>query len=594
MQTWVVIWQKICYLALRTALSCPGIEMTSLKTSHVFLGLIAVCVLALATLAHAQEATQQEPDPAPQTEEDILNQEVLQITEEMAELNRLRELLPDIEDGFRDLMQRRVDDKEAQLSLSVIEFSEKLLSEPPVPAQLTAQATSWLQLLLPWLNERLARNSTEFTGGLGDLSALPLAEAATTAIDVSTRISEAVQGLAALNRMIINLESFGVPVENLRTDLIDRVRDSAEMLAVAIEIDSEGLQKLRYRLSLTPTDLDLQTMIRIVDLRRTGYAKDLRAVSNLLADLGLNSSQYRSLVLVVTGDAAEFLDTGVLTTLAKEWSNAAWDWTNANGLGITVKLMLFLLLYFISRALSRLTKRWVEHGIKRANLSHLLRGMIVSTAGNLVLALGVMIALSQMGISLGPLLAGLGVAGFIVGFALQDTLSNFASGMMILIYRPYDVGDIITAAGITGKVEDMSLVYTVVLTFDNQKMIVPNSKIWGDVIQNVTSQRVRRVDLVFGIAYSDDIDEAEKVLAQIVDEHELTLNSPEPMIKLHTLNESSVDFIVRPWVKSADYWDVYWDITRAVKRRFDDEGISIPFPQRDVHHYYEQVPPETA
>jgi small conductance mechanosensitive channel len=300
------------------------------------------------------------------------------------------------------------------------------------------------------------------------------------------------------------------------------------------------------------------------------------------------------MVLVVTGDAAEFLDAGVLATLAKEWSQAAWDWTNSNGLGITIKLILFLLLYFISKALSRLTKRWVERGIRRANLSHLLRGMIVSTAGNMVLALGVMIALSQMGISLGPLLAGLGVAGFIVGFALQDTLSNFAAGMMILIYRPYDVGDIITAAGINGKVEDMSLVYTVVLTFDNQKMIVPNSKIWGDVIQNVTSQRVRRVDLVFGIAYSDDIDKAEDVLTAIVAEHELTLDQPEPMIKLHTLNESSVDFIVRPWVKSADYWDVYWDITRAVKRRFDDEGISIPFPQRDVHHFYDQAPPESA
>ena len=210
---------------------------------------------------------------------------------------------------------------------------------------------------------------------------------------------------------------------------------------------------------------------------------------------------------------------------------------------------------------------------------------------SVMLALGIMIALSQMGISLGPLLAGLGVLGFIVGFALQDTLGNFASGMMILIYRPYDVGDLITAAGVTGKVKDMSLVYTMILTLDNQKMIVPNSKIWGDVIQNVTAQRVRRVDLVCGISYADDIEKAEKVLAKIVEDNEMSLDDPEPMIKLHTLNDSSVDFIVRPWVKSNDYWDVYWDITREVKMRFDREGISIPFPQRDVHHYHGDVPP---
>jgi small conductance mechanosensitive channel len=329
-------------------------------------------------------------------------------------------------------------------------------------------------------------------------------------------------------------------------------------------------------------------MIKIVDLRRTGYARDLQELSRVLSDLGLESSEYRSLALIVTGDATKILDTGVLATLAKQWSKAGVAWVNQNGLGLTLNVLFFLLIIFAFRGLSRLTRRWVERGVNKVNLSSLLRNMIIAVVANSVLAIGVMIALSQMGVSLGPLLAGLGVAGFIVGFALQDTLGNFASGMMILVYRPYDVGDIITAGGISGKVEDMSLVYTVVLTFDNQKMIVPNSKIWGDVIQNVTSQRVRRVDLVFGIAYSDDIDKAERVLAEIVDDNEMTLDDPKPTIKLHTLNESSVDFVVRPWVKSADYWDVYWDITRAVKKRFDEEGISIPFPQRDVHHFYDE------
>ena len=134
-----------------------------------------------------------------------------------------------------------------------------------------------------------------------------------------------------------------------------------------------------------------------------------------------------------------------------------------------------------------------------------------------------------------------------------------------------------------GKVRDMNLVSTRILTPDHQTLIVPNSKIWGDVIRNVTSQPTRRVDLVFGISYEDDIAKAESVLADILASNDKVLDDPEPVIKLHNLGDSSVDFVVRPWAKTDDYWDVHWDITRAVKVRFDEEGISIPYPQRDVH-----------
>jgi small conductance mechanosensitive channel len=155
--------------------------------------------------------------------------------------------------------------------------------------------------------------------------------------------------------------------------------------------------------------------------------------------------------------------------------------------------------------------------------------------------------------------------------------------MMILIYRPFDEGNLIETAGVTGTVDKLSLVSTTILTFDNQRLVIPNSKIWGDVIRNVTAQNIRRVDMVFGIGYSDDIPKAEALLYSILTEHPKVLKHPEPNVKLHTLNESSVDFIVRPWTSTSDYWDVYWDVTKAVKQRFDEEGISIPFPQRDVH-----------
>ena len=171
--------------------------------------------------------------------------------------------------------------------------------------------------------------------------------------------------------------------------------------------------------------------------------------------------------------------------------------------------------------------------------------------------------------------------------------------MMILLYRPYDDGDVVEVGGVFGKVSKMSLVNTTILTFDNQTLVMPNSKIWGDVIKNVTAQDKRRVDMIFGIGYDDDIPKAEKVLTEIVTGHSKVLHDPAPVVRLNALNESSVDFIVRPWTGKDDYWDVYWDITRAVKLRFDEEGISIPFPQRDVHVYRAEaeapaVPPLTA
>jgi small conductance mechanosensitive channel len=260
-----------------------------------------------------------------------------------------------------------------------------------------------------------------------------------------------------------------------------------------------------------------------------------------------------------------------------------------NAPDIFFRLLIFIAVLFVFRVLSRITKRLVRAASERStlDLSELLKNILVSTSGGIVMAVGVLMALSQVGISLAPMLAGLGVAGFIVGFALQDTLGNFAAGSMILIYRPFDVDDFVEVTGASGLVKKMNLVSTTILTFDNQTLVVPNSKIWGDVIKNVTAQKERRVDLEFGIGYDDDIELAERVLTEIVSEHEKILEQPEPLIHLHTLGDSSVNFIVRPWTKTEDYWEVYWDLMREVKLRFDREGISIPFPQRDVHLYTE-------
>jgi small conductance mechanosensitive channel len=156
---------------------------------------------------------------------------------------------------------------------------------------------------------------------------------------------------------------------------------------------------------------------------------------------------------------------------------------------------------------------------------------------------------------------------------------------MIMIYRPFDVGNYVTVAGVSGTVKEVSLVSTTVTTPDNQVIIIPNGNVWGSVITNVTGSDTRRVDLVFGIGYQDDAATAQRIMEEVVTEHPLVLKEPAPMIRLHELGESSVNFVCRPWSKTSDYWSVYWDVTRRVKERFDAEGVSIPFPQRDVHLY---------
>lgn len=314
----------------------------------------------------------------------------------------------------------------------------------------------------------------------------------------------------------------------------------------------------------------------------------LEVATSIMSKLGLDVTQTKQLLLTITGDInADVLDVNVAFGLFEEWLESLKDWAFENTPSLIVKALLFLLILYVTRSISRVVSSAVRKSTQHSkmNFSVLMQDFFVSIASKTVIFIGILFAASQIGIELAPLLTGFGVAGVIIGFALQDTLSNFASGLMILIYRPYDVGDMVKVAGIQGTVKNMSLVSTSIQTIDNQRLVIPNNKIWGDVINNITAEKIRRVDMVFGIGYADDIDAAREVFKNILIKDPRILKTPESTVKLHTLNESSVDFVVRPWVKTEDYWDVYWDVTEQVKKQLDNANISIPFPQRDVHIY---------
>jgi small conductance mechanosensitive channel len=221
--------------------------------------------------------------------------------------------------------------------------------------------------------------------------------------------------------------------------------------------------------------------------------------------------------------------------------------------------------------------------MKARGTDDILVSFLTSILRWVLLLFVVVAALSQLGIDTTSLVALLGAAGLAIGLSLQSSLSNFASGVMLIVFRPFGKGDFVEVAGTSGTVNSISIFTTTLTTPDNKEIIVPNGAVIGNNIINYSAKPTRRVDMVFGISYDDDIRKAKDVLEQIIAADERILAEPAPVIALGALGDSSVNILVRPWVNSADYWAVMWETTEAVKLRFDEEGISIPYPQMDVH-----------
>ena len=299
--------------------------------------------------------------------------------------------------------------------------------------------------------------------------------------------------------------------------------------------------------------------------------------------------EYRQYVTAVSGIAVDVSDMeATLKTIA------GWLLSDEGGLRWLKNLALFVTIVLVFMFIARLLARAVERVMaKSRQTSQLLADFLVVSVRRLVQVIGVLIGLAALEINVGPLLAVIGAAGFVIAFALQDSLGNFASGILIMVFKPFDIDDLVEVGGVLGKVKSMNLLSVLIHTPDNKAVIIPNNNVWSDSITNVTGTDTRRVDLIFGIGYDDDIEKAQGILEDVVSEHPLILKDPEPVISVHELADSSVNFVCRPWVKTDDYWEVYWDLTRSVKQRFDKQGVSIPFPQRDVH-VYNALPQATA
>lgn len=398
--------------------------------------------------------------------------------------------------------------------------------------------------------------------------------------------------------------SADMPVDQLKLalkpmtkdELADEVktwRDRLKQKATEIAACEVGLRRINQGLDEAPTKTDpaekkagLMNQVNRLRDEQAVLLSQFSAVLDSFESKGGEVAEYRQYAAAQGGiimDTSDAVGTWFAATswLSSKEGGIKWLIYMAQFSGIMIAF------WFISQLIGGLVRQGLAGGHIR--LSGLLKRFINNTVRRVILLIGLMIALGTIGVNVGALVALIGGGAFVLGFALQDTLSNFANGMMLLLYRPFDVGDAVDVGGISGTVDAVSLVNTTIRSWDNQLIIVPNKEVWGKVITNITGSTERRVDMVFGIGYTDDSDKAKAILERVVKEHELVLAEPPPNIRMHELADSSVNFIVRPWTKTANYWTVYWDLTERVKKAFDAEGISIPFPQQDVHLYQHQT-----
>lgn len=249
----------------------------------------------------------------------------------------------------------------------------------------------------------------------------------------------------------------------------------------------------------------------------------------------------------------------------------------------SINIGLALAIFIVGRWVIRLVLSGVVRLMQRMQIEPMLVGFTRSILHVALLLFVVIAALDQLGVDTTSFIALFGAAGLAVGMAMKDSLGHFASGVLMLMLKPFKVGDFIEAAGTSGTVENIGIFATTLKTGDNREIIVPNGSIFGNTITNYSARETRRIDMVFGIGYDDDLRQAKEIVQSILDADERVLKDPEPLVVIGELADSSVNLYVRPWVNSSDYWSLYYDLNEKIKLAFDKAGISIPYPQMDVH-----------
>lgn len=268
--------------------------------------------------------------------------------------------------------------------------------------------------------------------------------------------------------------------------------------------------------------------------------------------------------------------------LSLNWAELS-ETIQTTGVELAINLLAATVIFFVGRMVARLLTRGLRGLMQRQKADPILESFVCNLVYWGLMAFVIIAAITKLGIQTASLIALIGAAGLAVGLAMQGSLANFAAGVLIVMFRPYRVGDWVEAAGISGGVEEVQMLTTTLKTADNKRITVPNGQIMNSIITNYSANTTRRVDMVVGVSYDDDIDQVRETLQELVDADERIHRDPAAQIVVAELADSSVNFYLRPWVATADYWPVKFELTEKIKKRFDEVGISIPYPQRDVH-----------
>lgn len=458
-----------------------------------------------------------------------------------------------------------------EVAISTDDLTSLLL--PLTQAQLQVEATAWQDVLSRQVSE-LSKLEIQSRG---------LAQKAKLLDKAADQLEDLVEASEAGNKE--DIEDAKIKLEETGEELAITPTRIAEITNNAdqdiIDIASQKSEEMETEKT------DLAAQIASIRIEQSSINKRFGIVLDALESKGGDVKEQRLYSTAVSGINVDVDDSTAFLLSIKEWIKS-----DDGGQLLLVNLLKFIATIVFVIILSRAGGRIADRVSRHNAVSLLLENFIKVAVRRGILAVGLILSLPIIGINIGPVLALIGAAGLVIGLALQGTLSNFASGVLILIYRPYDMNDAIQVNNVTGVVDSMTLLSTTIKTFDNQLVTIPNNNVWQDTIINITGSAERRIDMVFGISYSDDFSKAQEILHNILNNHPNVLDTPEPVVRVHELGDSSVNLICRPWVKTADYWLVRWDVIETAKREFDAQGISIPFPQRDVHFFPAASAPE--
>jgi len=392
--------------------------------------------------------------------------------------------------------------------------------------------------------------------------------------DLRVLIFEYMSGLGALLRV---REQLGLSIEDDRNAFEEFITRNVERLHGQIRLDAQTLTQLRRALSADPSNAEIESALRAVDQKQSRNLSNMAAWLEVLQDEGGDTAGHRALLIQQQGRiGTEILQRDVFANIWHEQTDRLWRNLSRNGPNVVLRVVTFLAVLVLAWIVAHAVRLLLEIVMNTAyvQLGQLMKERLLTLSFGITFLAGVVLALTTIGWSVMPMLAGLGVAGLVIGFALQDSLKKFVAGWMILFYHAYDVGDYVRVSGAEGRVRKMTLNSTRIATQDNTIKLVPNRKIWDDTIVNLTASRARRVELEIACGPGNDIDRVENCIRELLSEHPKVLNKPPPEVHLARFGSSEMVFTIWPWVRTENYWTMRRSLLKEIRQRFERHGLT--------------------